>query len=815
MADNVERLLFKLDIEDIGVDKTADDLRRRLALLASTTKLLDREAKALQRTLAKEDQTIDDAVKATRKLNAEQQKSIDIQKDLKRQTEQAARARKDSADTARLAGDVESRTRAITGGIGFVGGGAGQRIEQVANIGAEGLASIEAIGLLKQELPALTTNLVASAGGATAAAVAIGTAAAALAALVIAFKVFQNIVNDSKKATDSLIDVNERYAEIIATSTTDEVNEAIRANKERNEVLRLEREQLRGFIDATEDIDGAAGAFLDLNDALNTNLGGMEDVQNKLDEVNKELSDNVNLNDQLGSALARGATAARDAAAAEAELAKERETEVGKRIAQTRREAEAEADITRKTNTYTEQQRQARLDEIEILIAQEKRIQEINAIDRERGKIEGQAATDEFNNSLARVTQLENERQALDTTVKEAVERREAEAAAIELFNDALKLSEELAEQAAKDLVDGFNALTDNAQKTAQDLQDYADKTAEIEAKRQLDITQASEKAALKRTNDLADHYADLTEIDRDFYEERADLLDDISADLDALDDEKLQALKDFNKTEIRATVDHLKRLEDIRLRAQNSIRSASARLDALGIYEAQKAAEEELKTENDKYSEEKRRREQDFRDQLQQIAKERAETLRAGQQALRDLQQQHARERQSAIAAFNEKLRREDQQAALERNQQQQRWALEDQQRQAQFNKAETQTIMHQENLLSITAAGMTNIETTFENTMTNLTAAAGMKTITPVGSPAANLPTGNLPAYSSAAALTSSAQSLTDYRAPNAPQPSGALAAAGATIMINIDGSRQPIEVGAEVRRELNNVFGGIAVG
>jgi hypothetical protein len=71
-----------------------------------------------------------------------------------------------------LRGDVESQARTITGAIGYVGGGAGGQIEQIANIGAEIFAVSEAIPKLGAALKDMATGAKVAQTGATAAAAA-------------------------------------------------------------------------------------------------------------------------------------------------------------------------------------------------------------------------------------------------------------------------------------------------------------------------------------------------------------------------------------------------------------------------------------------------------------------------------------------------------------------------------------------------------------------------------------------------------------------------------------------------------------------
>ncbi len=815
MGEQVERIIISLEADD-KASLAVQRIRQRTDALTKSVKNARSATVQFNKAIDQENRQFERTFKLAKQLEKDRDQRISQLKQIKQAIKEVNDARSKGIRDARVAGQVGRGAQQIGGALGGV---AGPEVGQLANIGPEILRTAESLGVLKQQLPALATNLVASAGGATAATVALGAMAAVLVAAVVVYKVFQDIVEKSKEATEKLIDVNERYAEILATSTTKEVEATIKANEDRNKALELERERLRAFIDATEDIDGVAGAILDLNDALNLNLGGYEDVQNKLDEVNTELSKNVDLNTQLADALQEGATAAADLAQREKELADERErilavaakTELDKIKERGKQRADAEISAQTKTTEGVTKELDALHIRYRATFEPLKELRDLydnHIISLAEYRAEQRAVNVEQGKLVDQMGVLKNE-------VLPLVQAREREVATLKLIETNTKLTRAAYEDAIKSQAKFTDELAEFEAERLQAEEDFAEKTIEINEKRHLGIIQEDEKAALKRVNDLADHYKDLTEVDQDFFEDRADLLESIGDDLNDLDDEKLDALKEFNKTEIRATVDHLKRLNDIRLRAQNRIRSASARLDALGIFEAKQAAEEELKNEDEKFTEEKKRRAEDFRDLQRKFVKERQETLRAQQQALRDLQISHQRERQSAIAAFNEKIRREDQQFALERSQQQQRWNLEDQQRQNQFDAEADAQAEHFSLLLTLTTDGLFQVELAYQAWLDSMAARTVDTSPVPVGAPAANLPTGNLPAFSSPSALTNGPQGAVAFRQPAAAPSLAGGGMAGASIIINVDGTRQPMQVAAEVRRELENVFGSIAVG
>lgn len=811
MGEQVERIIIDLEARD-DATPALTRVRARLARISEDTKKSRIESDKFNKSLRQENKEHERTFELLKKLTAEQDQ-------LTQETKEFNAARREAISNARAFGQVGRDVQQIGGALGDVGAIAGPGAAQIANVGPDILRTVESLGLLKQQLPLLTTNLVASAGGALALTAATAAVAAALIAVALVYKVFQSIVENSKEATEKLINVNKRYAEILATSTTKEVEATIKANEDRNKALELERERLRAFIDATEEVDGVAGAILDLNDALNLNLGGYEDVQDRLNEVNKELDQYADLNTQLAGAMQEGATAAADLAQREKELADERErilaVAAATELAKIKERGKLRADAEISTQTATTEGVTRELDNLHIRYRETiVRLSELR---------------DLYDNNIISLTEYRTEQRAvnveqeklvfqmglLKNAVLPLVQAREREVATLKLIETNTKLTRAAYENAIKSQTKFADSLADFEAKRLQAEEDFADKTIAINEKRHLSIIQEDEKAALDRVNDLADHYKDLGEIDQDFFEDRADLLATIGDDLNELDDEKLIALKEFNKTEIRATEDHLKRLNDIRLRAQSSIRSAAARLDALGLFEAQQAAIEELKNENEKFEIDKKRRAEDFRDLKRKLTKERREILRANQQALRDLERQHQRERQSAITAFNEKIRREDQQAALERSQQQQRWALEDQQRLTQFNNEAADRSEHFSLLLTLTSNGLYQIELTYQAWLDSMSARTSS---IPVGAPATNLQTGHIPAFAAGGVPPINRPVLVGERGPEIVRfkqpvrvfPSGQRPSAfdGASIIINIDGSRAPQQVAYAVRKELKRI-------
>jgi hypothetical protein len=144
---------------------------------------VDKLNKELQQT-AKELQTVRDKMRglqgdelAKAELNAAklEDRAAGIVKQLQRINDEAGKTPEQFAAVSKSVaarGDVESQARTITGAIGYVGGGAGGQIEQIANIGAEIFAVSEAIPKLGAALKDMATGAKVAQTGATAAAAA-------------------------------------------------------------------------------------------------------------------------------------------------------------------------------------------------------------------------------------------------------------------------------------------------------------------------------------------------------------------------------------------------------------------------------------------------------------------------------------------------------------------------------------------------------------------------------------------------------------------------------------------------------------------
>lgn len=596
-----------------------------------------------------------------------------------------------------------SRLSYATSGIATLAGtvgGAGLR-EPLA-VGAELISAQRSLKIFKAELPQLTSGLTAAAGGTKGLIAATAAGAAATVGFAVAIKLYKDIVNRSREATAAFLTVNQRYAEVIATSTTEQVREAIRENENRNKALEVERERLREFVDQVKGTDGIEGALLDLNDAAGLNLGGYEDVVNRLKEVDDAIRQNIDVNAQLEGALEAGVTAAADMAAREVELA-ERRREAAAQIANYINErTQREIEMAQRGRDWSSEQLERRLSDIDI---------ERDALEKQRAALEyvtesGDDMTDELEAVNEKLKALGKEEWQLLNITLPLIAAREREA--------------EMAERVRKAFEDGVAT----SEKYTAALEQFNEETARIEEGRQRTEIRELEDWALKRTRALAEHYRDLASIDAKYYQKRDELIASIAEDTSGDTQEALDRLRDFNKQQRREAEDHRDRLLKIERDRRKGIQAAAAQLDAVTLLNAQEQADEALTDEQQQYEKEKRRREEDFRDRMHLLDRERQERRRANEQALRDLRTQYERERAERIADFNRKAAEEAQDRAIRLQRQQEDWDREDRLRQQQFDQAYEETRKQYNRIRLAAKNALVDIENNFGSVLGRIAA-------------------------------------------------------------------------------------------
>jgi hypothetical protein len=680
MGDQVERIVLQVDAESKDAEKNLARLSSEVNDLAKETRRLEKVSRDLNKAMERGENVADDRVKNTIKLERTRKRLADTTRELRGEIDQAAKsekafalAQRESAERARLAGDVESRLLAVGGAAGTLGGRGGAAVEQAARVPAEVLASVEAVGLLRQELPQFTANLIESAGGVAnlaAGAVALGGIAAVGTVALLAF----NKANEkSKEAIRETIAVNERYAEVIATGTTEEVRAAINANEERNKELELERVRLQAIVDGFQGKDGLTGATVDLVDAVGASVGGYGEAKDKLEEVNNELDENARLNSNLSIAIERGSTAAADAKVAEEALATTRENEAARITAALGglTTEELEQQITRAQNAFDFWQEES-------LKASEEAFEAAGTAAFADAQARSKAANDQLIASSENLAVLELLRPAAERytaqleDVADATSIAEAQSKALK---DARNLSIDAAEKeleqnldrqdAVKNLIVELERLADTNPVAAAELAKYNDELESLTL-RQVALTNIIIPSIAAREDEAA------------AAEFATGAIDDTAAALMGMGDELLavqmavdtsadrlskagDALADLTQKTAVAESKRLSELEKAALSQQQ--REAKRRLDI--AQDAEKAALDEMNALADHYSD-LANIDKDFFDERADILRDRSGDLRdldkeriEAVQKSNDEQRKLARDHQKRLIAIREDANR------------------------------------------------------------------------------------------------------------------------------------------------------------
>lgn len=595
-----------------------------------------------------------------------------------------ARAERERAERARLYGDVESRTRAVTGAVGYIGGAAGEGFERTANIGAEVLAATEGIGLLRMELPRLVSQL----GLTTSSIVGLSLAAGGLA--VAGYGVIKMLENERKErervrqAIDEDIKARLEVSKVVATSTTEEVEAVIAAREQERAGLQDHLHELEFMMQGYEDLvsgvsSDAADAFLTLDEAstrpfiaLERLQAGMRDTEQAIGDIDGEIED-------YNTRLAEGATAAADAARAEEDLRLRRLENAQQVAAEIVREeaetAQQRIDLARRERDWSSEQVEARLEDIDTEIQARQAQQAALQRQHDMGVLVGEAWTNASQDINDTLFDLQKEARDLALVVLPAARAREAEAEALDAANKAQEKRLDLMREEAEEMLARRDTFASFLTETRVAQEEHAQILLEEEQDFQRE-----------RLRDWAAHYRDLADLDADAARKEADALDKLAEQESEGRAEELKTLADHQRDRQRAAEDHQRRLRQIEDDAQFDFEEAARKRDTAGALAALRRGERALKGEDEQYRVAQQRREEDFNEQLAELRAERAAKRQAGLEALADLREQHARERAERIAEFQRRLQEEDQDRHIRLQRQQEAWQAEDEARRKHY---------------------------------------------------------------------------------------------------------------------------------
>ena len=650
------------------------------------------------------------AERALKELEAEVKKTDKALDDLEEPRTVTVKTDKDALERARLYGDVESRTRAITGAVGYLGG---TEFEHVANVGAELLAVNEAAGLLREELPKLVAQW-----GLTGEKLAVlgATGITTAAALVLVDKALDQIEEGSQRvraAAEAEMDASERYHSFIQDATrqslTDEVesiNKRLAANRAFYEDLVLLENRAQEALDQGRGLntDGISEAVLKIYDALGGDPAALDKIRERREEVEKTLDTDQKYFDRLVEAMISGATAANDAAI-------EQEQATDRLIASYERQAQNTVNAANQIADSSSESIAARLASIEA----EKAATETLIAQLEPLAGDSEEAATKLSEARDNLFVLNEETERLTNVVLPAVQAREAEARALERVNELTKARHELIKQETT----AQEKAAQDLEKAAQLAASYADQTEQVEAKRRLQEQRDEADFQRQRARDIANHYADLADIDAKYYESVADTLADLADDVNTIDQQKVKELADQNKEMQRLAKDHNKRMLQIARDLDISQQDAVEERDVSAAIRNARQAQEQARDENEQYEDEKDRREDDFEDRLKELDEQRAEKQKRGQQALQDLKMQHQKERQQNIAAFNAEIALENQERRIKLQRQQEDYRNEDLARAKHYANQARSYNDHFDDLEDIVDTGFENIKSKVQSVM------------------------------------------------------------------------------------------------
>ena len=597
--------------------------------------------------------------------------------------------------TGRLRQQQLSRSAESISSLGMAGDLLGPNVSGITRNIAVFTRAAKGVMILGEDLPKMASGLNLSSSGImalTAAAVAGG------AAFLVArdnIQEWQGAANEAKRSIVGQIGALEDYYAFIGTASRDDLHNKI--------VEVAEKRKLDGqMLEDLMVLKNAALAGLDVSDAsVQEKLGagavraadmlgllgyGMDELDTAIAKTQTSMRQEETLFNMLNRAFLDNATAGTDDRMA---LEAANKVRVDSMVAET---------------NYAIQAKTMSADSIRDRIKQLHTEQLYN--DALRRDLEKMAPTSE-----AAATQLEivNLKMAGFTAEAQALYDALPQAQAADVFNNILGF----VQTGAAKITGGVTALTETMDASAQSVDTYRAKMQEVEADRQLTMVRAEQDSALERTRSVADHYRDLATQDAKYYQDRAELIADLGKEASAAEQERIDTLQDYNKEAIRGAKDHARRMFEIQRDAQDDIRNAAARLDAVGIREAQKARERQLDDEQAQYDEQKQQRDEDMQDNLRQLEQETREKKQAGLDQLRDLERQHQSERDQTIRAFNEELRREDENYRIKRQRQDQDWAIQDQKLRDQYGIVEAATGTHYSTITAIATAGMAQTQT------------------------------------------------------------------------------------------------------
>lgn len=665
-----------------------------------TGKALDDSGTAA-RNLDKIADATDDATRATRDL-------ADAYDEVGKKALQAQRASESSAKAtleneaaltrqmesrARVSGDVESQVRALTGATGYFGG---EGVEHIANYGAELLAVSEASQLLRLQLPELAAQLGLTTTQAGLAAGGLGLLAVGIYSLYQHFDKASESAEKYREVLEFQLQQGEETRAFLKSATAEEVNARIQETQAKIDQAYKELDINQALLDQLENIDIAKviteGVTLEVpfgEDIVLKQLSDVDAATEKLQAAYEEQETVINqltpdLNNMM-EALGQGTTALNDATGAEQRRIEALQVSYEDQIAADKRVY----DLTRTLTTDTAQER------ITALEAEAASIQTV--VDSLHTRLEqGEAVSDLLAVYSGRLESVRQQTDELNQVILPELRARELETARMEHQIDVLEQIGVAREEEAQQAAAARERLVDASLRSAEILDDFTTRTAELEQTRQKYLDKDAVSFAKQQAKDLAAFNATETAKYADYLEKRGDILADASEDITTLESDaakaRVEAIEDFHKQDLQRAEDHQKRLLSIQQKLDDSLEDAADRRDAVAAAMALKQAGREERDAKSQFEGEQEQREDQLKEQLKDLAdhldEERQKKLDAQVEALADLKANYQKEKADRQSAYNAQRSERQQQHREQLNDLRQQWSDEDAQRRTQRDK-------------------------------------------------------------------------------------------------------------------------------
>jgi hypothetical protein len=544
---------------------------------------------------------------AQKSANKETQKAVDLNKEIRTSSQELIQAK---FAASRLGSAVSGLGLPEVGGVisgtGNIASLAGQLPRLVT--AAQGAPT----AIAKTTSALLGVEVSFGAVAATAAPIAI-----VLAAVTIAFKHFQDVVEQAKANFDAARDAQRTYAEAIASGTSETIRAQLDTTRARQAAVALE-------------LQAAQNAYDQLT--LFQNVVAGKRLNDDLKDLQEELAASTYEVNALGNALNDSAVATRDAIEAERQRAEQF-------IAETERRANIEQQVARLISEGTSQQYEDRLEQLR----QERALveSELTALEARSNQTE-EIIRQEYEYKQ-RLTELYEEEQTLADGTLVLIRARERETEAIE---KAKQVQEALASY-SEDIADIEAKLTDTR---SESLRKLDAQLAEAERGVEVGLGRTNEKAARQLEDQIGKLTREQGDKETDIRAESADRIVELEQKA-ARDRERI--LKDYNRSASKA----------IRDRDAAALTAAQeARDDQLGQTQDQldESKAKEKKALDDKLKEEER----SYRVRLRELQIAHNNELRenriAAQQRLDDLRRENELRRAETIHALDVQLQQE-----------------------------------------------------------------------------------------------------------------------------------------------------------